>query len=98
MLLKKLTEASALSGNEKEVRDLIISEVKDYVDDIKTDRIGNLIVYKKGKNLNSKKLMIAAHMDEIGLLVKQIDSKGLLKFMPVGGIDKRSEERREGKV
>ncbi len=89
MLLKKLTEASGLSGNEKEVRDIIINEIKDYVDDIKTDKIGNLIVHKKGKSSGSKKLMIAAHMDEIGLLVKDIDSKGLLKFMTVGGIDKR---------
>ncbi|MDY0234502.1 MAG: M42 family metallopeptidase [Gudongella sp.] len=88
MLLKKLTEASGLSGNEKEVRDIIINEIKAYVDDIKTDKIGNLIVHKKGKNAG-KKLMIAAHMDEIGLLVKDIDSKGLLKFMTVGGIDKR---------
>lgn len=89
MLLKKLTEASGLSGNEKDVRDIIINEVRDYVDDIRTDKIGNLIVYKKGKKLEGKKLMIAAHMDEIGLLVKDIDSKGLLKFMTVGGIDKR---------
>ena len=89
MLLKRLTQASGLSGNEKEVRDIIINELKDYVDDIKTDRIGNLIVHKKGNNKGDKKLMIAAHMDEIGLLIKDIDSKGLLKFMTVGGIDKR---------
>jgi putative aminopeptidase FrvX len=89
MLLKKLTEAFGLSGNEKEVRDIIIDEIKDYVDDIKTDKIGNLIVHKKGKNKGNKILMIAAHMDEIGLLVKDIDSKGLLKFTTVGGIDKR---------
>lgn len=88
MLLKKLTEASGVSGNEKEVRELIISEIKDHVDSIKVDRIGNIIAYKKGVN-NSKTLMIAAHMDEVGLLIKDIDSSGLLKFIPVGGIDKR---------
>lgn len=87
MLLKTLTEASGLSGNEKEVRDIIISEIKDYCD-VKIDRLGNIIAFKEGK-VNSKKLMVAAHMDEVGLLVKEIDSSGLLKFLPVGGIDKR---------
>lgn len=88
MLLKVLTEASGVSGNEKEVRDIIINEIKDYCDSVKVDRIGNIIAYKKGKK-NPKTLMVTAHMDEIGLLVKDIDSSGLLKFMTVGGIDKR---------
>ncbi len=88
MLLKKLTEASGVSGNEKEVRDLIISEIKDHVDEIKIDRIGNIIAYKKGRP-NAKTLMVTAHMDEIGFIVKEIDDSGLLKFMTVGGIDKR---------
>lgn len=89
MFLKELTEASGVSGNEKEVRDLIIHSLEGYVDDIKTDRIGNLIVYKKGLNPTGKRLMITAHMDEVGLLIKDIDSSGLLKFLAVGGIDKR---------
>lgn len=88
MLLKLLTEASGVSGNEKEVRDLIISQIKDYVDDIRIDKLGNLIVYKKGKR-NENTLMVTAHMDEVGLMVTDIDSSGLLKFIPVGGIDKR---------
>lgn len=88
MLLKQLTEASGISGNEKEVRDLIISEIKDHVDNIKIDRIGNVIAYKKGKDAK-KKLMITAHMDEVGLLIKEIDTMGLLKFTTVGGVDKR---------
>lgn len=88
MLLKQLTEASGVSGNEKEVRDLIISEIKDFVDTLKIDRIGNIIAYKKGKDTN-KRLMVTAHMDEVGLIIKEIDSMGLLKFTTVGGIDKR---------
>ncbi len=88
MLLKRLTEASGISGNEKEVRDLIIAEISEYVDWVKIDRIGNIIAHKKGKS-NSKTLMVTAHMDEIGLIVKDIDSSGLLKFLTVGGIDKR---------
>lgn len=88
MLLKQLTEASGVSGNENEVRSLIIDEIKDYVDELMVDSLGNIIAHKKG-NKSFKKLMIAAHMDEVGLLVKDIDASGLLKFMPVGGIDKR---------
>ncbi|OZV10243.1 aminopeptidase [Tissierella sp. P1] len=88
MLLKQLTELPGVSGNEKEVRDFIISEIKDYVDSFKIDRIGNIIAYKKGKDTN-KTLMVTAHMDEVGLLVKEIDNMGLLKFTTVGGIDKR---------
>lgn len=88
MLLKKLTEASGVSGNEKEVRNIILSEIEGYVDDIKVDKIGNIIAYKKGVN-NSKRLMITAHMDEVGLLISDINDNGLLKFTTVGGIDKR---------
>ncbi|MCF6459741.1 M42 family metallopeptidase [Clostridium sp. Cult3] len=88
MLLKRLTEASGVSGNEKEVRDIILGEIKDFVDDVKVDRLGNIIAYKKGKD-NPKKLMITAHMDEVGLMIIDIDDTGLLKFTTVGGIDKR---------
>lgn len=88
MLLKQLTEASGVSGNEKEVRNLIISEIKDHVDSIKIDRIGNIIAFKKGKE-TKKRLMVTAHMDEVGLIVKDIDNMGLIKFTNVGGIDKR---------
>ncbi|MGM0395562.1 MAG: M42 family metallopeptidase [Bacillota bacterium] len=89
MFLKELTEASGVSGNEKEVRNLIRGSLTGHVDELKVDGIGNLIAHKKGSNPNGKRLMITAHMDEIGLLIKDIDSSGLLKFMPVGGIDKR---------
>ncbi len=88
MLLKLLTESSGVSGNEKEVRDLIMDEIRGYSDSIKIDRLGNIIAYNKGLN-SSQKLMITAHMDEVGLLITDIDSSGLLKFITVGGIDKR---------
>ena len=88
MLLKTLTEASGLSGNEKEVRDIIISEIEPYCTSLKIDRLGNIIAFKEGK-ANSKRIMVTAHMDEVGLMVKEIDSHGLIKFLPVGGIDKR---------
>ena len=88
MLLKRLTEASGVSGNEKEVRNIILEEIKDFVDEINVDRLGNIIAYKRGKN-NPKKLMLTAHMDEVGLMITHIDDMGLLKFTTVGGIDKR---------
>ncbi|MDX9917674.1 MAG: M42 family metallopeptidase [Gudongella sp.] len=89
MLLKRLTEAAGVSGNEKEVRDIIIEEIKPFADSIRVDRIGNIIAYKSGNRPASGRLMITAHMDEVGLMIKDIDSNGLLKFAPVGGIDKR---------
>ncbi len=88
MLLKRLTDALGVSGNEKEVRDIILNEIKDYVDNIKIDIMGNIIAYKKGKR-NDINVAIAAHMDEVGLIVKGIDDKGLLKFAPIGGMDAR---------
>ena len=88
MLLKRLTEASGLSGNEKEIRDMIKEEIKNHVDEVKVDRLGNLIAIKKGK-ADHPKIMLAAHMDEIGLMVKSIDDGGFIKFVPVGGIDER---------
>ena len=57
MLLKKLTEASGVSGNEKEIRNIILNEIKGYVDSVEVDKLGNIIAYKKGIT-NSKKLMI----------------------------------------
>lgn len=88
MLLEKLTEACGISGNEAEVRNIIIEEINGFVDEIKTDRLGNLIAIKKGKE-GFPKIMLAAHMDEVGLMVKAIDENGFLKFDTVGGIDER---------
>lgn len=88
-LLKKLCTCSGISGDETKVRDIIISEIKDYADHIKTDNMGNLIVFKKGLKTPDKKLMISAHMDEVGFMVTYITERGFLKFDQVGGIDRR---------
>ncbi|QXM06653.1 M42 family metallopeptidase [Crassaminicella indica] len=88
MLLKKLCELSGVSGNEKEVRDFIYEEIKPYVDEIKIDFLGNLIAIKKGKE-NYPSIMLSAHMDEVGMMVKAIDENGFIKFLPVGGMDDR---------
>lgn len=84
-LLKKLANAPGVSGFEGDIRNIIANELKDYVDTIEVDNLGNLITKKKGKP-NSKKVMLAAHMDEIGLMIKYIDKKGFIKFTKIGGI------------
>lgn len=83
-LLKKLVTSPSISGYEKNIRDLISKEIKPYVDDVRVDRIGNLIC-KKGKG--TPKIMLTAHMDEVGLMVKYIDDNGFIRFEPVGGWD-----------
>lgn len=88
-LLKKLCEANGISGCENTVRDIIIDEIKEYVSDIIVDNLGNLIVFKKGKITPKKKVMISAHMDEVGFIVTDITSDGFIKFDEVGGIDRR---------
>lgn len=82
-LLKNLLSVYSPSGNENNIREFIKSEIQDYVDEIEVDSLGNLIARKKG---NGKKVMIAAHMDQIGLMVTNIDDNGFLRFTNVGGI------------
>jgi len=89
MLLKTLTEANGVSGNEKKIREIILNEIQGYCDDITVDSIGNVIAFKKGKENNNKKVMLSAHMDEVGLIVTGITDSGFIKFEPVGGIDAR---------
>ncbi|OEC84869.1 MULTISPECIES: M42 family metallopeptidase [Methanobacterium] len=85
-ILEKLSNAAGVSGFEENIREIITDEVKDYVDEIETDNLGNLIMVKKGKE-NGKKIMLAAHMDEIGLMVRYIDKDGFIKFSKIGGIN-----------
>ncbi len=88
-MLKKLTELNGVSGNEKNVRDYIISYAKNFVDEITTDSIGNLILYKKGNKVNHNKVMLTSHMDEVGFIVSKVEENGFLRFKTVGGIDDR---------
>ena len=82
-LLEKLTRCYSPSGREDKIRELIRAEMEPYVTDVYTDPMGNLICRKKG---NGKRLMFAAHMDEIGFMVTNIDDNGFLRFTNVGGI------------
>lgn len=83
-LLKRIIDSYGPSGRENNVREVIKSEIEPFVDEITVDNMGNLICRKKGKG---KKLMMAAHMDEIGIIVTHIDKKGFLRFAPVGGVN-----------
>lgn len=82
-LLKMLTQAAAPSGNEERIREIIKEAVTSYADEIYVDNSGNLIVHKKGPG---KKLMLDAHMDEIGVIVTYIEENGLLRFSNLGGL------------
>lgn len=88
MLLERLCNADGVSGNEDAVRAVILEEIKPYADDIRIDSMGNVIALKKGKS-SSKKVMLAAHIDEVGFIISGITDKGYLKFKTVGGIDTR---------
>ncbi|HNV34819.1 MAG TPA: M42 family metallopeptidase [Bacillota bacterium] len=86
-LLRKLAEAFGPSGAEKEIRDIISSEVAKYCDDFRVDSLGNLICVKRPSKPTSKtkKVMISAHMDEIGFAAMHIDEKGFIRFSNIGG-------------
>ncbi len=88
-LFEKLCKCNGISGDENAVRNLIIEEIKDYSDEIKVDNLGNIIVKKRGKKRAVNKLMLSAHMDEVGLMVTDITSDGYIKFDEVGGLDRR---------
>lgn len=85
-LLRELCLTDGISGDENAVRELIISKIKDHCE-YRTDNLGNLICFRKGRRTPDKKLMICAHMDEVGLIVTSIRSDGTLTFSCVGGID-----------
>lgn len=89
-LLKRLSEASGIPGREEEIREVIKAELESIVDEIRIDKLGNIICLKRGKPDNAKKVLIGAHMDEIGFLVNHINDKGFLKITPAGGLDPRT--------
>ena len=83
-LLKKLANTYGPSGNEVAVRKIIQQEIRPYVDECRVNKLGNLIARKKGKG---ERVMLAAHMDEVALMVKKIDESGYIRLSPVGGTE-----------
>lgn len=78
-----------VSGREDEVREYILERVMPFADEIRTDAMGNLMVFKKGAAKPKERVMLAAHMDEVGLIITEITDDGFLRFDAVGGIDRR---------
>lgn len=87
-MIKELCTLSGISGRENSVRDYIIDKIKDCAE-YSIDPLGNLLVFKKGKKEAKNKVMLDAHMDEVGLIVTAITSEGYLRFAKVGGVDTR---------
>jgi len=85
--LEKIVMPIGVSGDEGEISSVLASEIAPYVDKVYNDALGNLIAFKKGKGKNPKKLMFAAHMDEIGFMASYIDEKGFIRVSRLGGIN-----------
>lgn len=83
-LLQRLTETYGPSGSEEQIRAVIRTEIDGLVDEMRIDALGNLIAVKHGRG--GRKVMLAAHMDEIGVIVTHVDDKGFLRFQPLGGV------------
>ena len=83
-LIKKLTETFSPSGYEDAIREVILAEIKPLADEIRVDALGSIIARKGEKSQKGKRVMIAAHMDEIGLIATHIDENGFVRFITVG--------------
>lgn len=79
-LLKQLCLLNGVSGDEGEVRAFLRAQAEPYADSIRTDALGNLIVFKQGAKATGNRLLLAAHMDEVGLIITHVTEEGFLKF------------------
>jgi len=87
--LKELCALSGVSGDEGEVREYILEHVKGYADEVTTDALGNVLVFKKGARTPGNELVLCAHMDEVGVIVTSITDEGFLRFAIAGSVDNR---------
>lgn len=85
-ILEKLCTAVGVSGEEDAVRALILKEIEPFADSVEITPLGNIIAFKKGEKRAAKKLMLCAHMDEVGFVITNITEDGFLKFQTVGGV------------
>ena len=88
-LLKKLCNACAVSGDEGEVRRIVLEELKGHTDDVRVDALGNVLARRTGSGAKRLRVMLSAHMDEVGFMLVGDDGEGLFRFDIVGGIDVR---------
>ncbi|MGL4796819.1 MAG: M42 family metallopeptidase [Paraclostridium sp.] len=89
-LMKELTQICGVSGNESKISKALQKHYERYSDEIIFDNLGSVFAVKKSKNLNAKKVMICAHMDENGFIVKDINKDGLIKILPIGNVFEQS--------
>ncbi len=89
MLLQRLSSAHGVSGHEQEVRAIILEEIRSRVDSCRVDALGNLLARRSGTGGSRLRVLVAAHMDEVGLMVTNVEDNGLVRFEKVGGIDDR---------
>ncbi|SFT63751.1 endoglucanase [Lishizhenia tianjinensis] len=87
-LLKRVCEAPGAPGFEQRIRQVVLEEIKDLADEVELDNMGNVYAIKRGKN--DKRVMVGAHMDEIGFIVTHIDEKGFIRFHTLGGFDPKT--------
>lgn len=85
-LIQELSDIPGVSGWEAPVREKIVSLVQEHCDHMETDPLGNLIVMKKGAKRSKNKLLLSAHMDEVGFIITHIEDDGLLRFTNVAGL------------
>ena len=85
-LIQKLVESIGPSGYETAVRDLVRAEVESLADSVSVDALGNLIARKGQKSGDGLRIMLAAHMDEIGVIVTHVDENGFVRFTTIGGV------------
>ena len=88
-LLERLCNVIAVSGDEGEVRKIVLEEVKPYADEAKVDAMGNVLVTKLGHRKHRMRVLLDAHMDEVGFMLVADDGEGIYRFEAVGGIDVR---------
>jgi tetrahedral aminopeptidase len=86
-LLERLSNACAVSGDEGEVRKIVLEEIRPFADEVKVDPLGNVLVTRHSKNEKALRVMLAAHMDEVGLMITNDEGDGLFRFEVVGGLD-----------
>ncbi|HEX2036461.1 MAG TPA: M42 family peptidase, partial [Chloroflexota bacterium] len=90
-LLKRLSETPGVPSREERIRSVVVEALRPLVDEARTDALGNAVFFKQGSGRGQgPRVMIAAHMDEIGFLVRHVDKDGFLRLQPVGGFDPRT--------
>ena len=89
MVLKELCALRGVSGNEHEVRDFLLEKVRKTADEVRVDRMGNVLALKKADRADAPTILLDAHMDEVGMIVVGVNDNGLLSYDTVGGIDSR---------